>query len=162
MNAFYFDLASPAAYLAAEQVLSAVPQPCEWLPVRVPAAPADRARVELRAAELGLQPLVWPPPFDSDLAMRVATYAKGIGKTVAFALAAFRQAFAAGRDLADPDWVLLAAAACEMHPRAVLRAADTRHVREELERTTAQALEAGVTTVPALRIDGAVTLGAPA
>ncbi len=39
-----------------------------------------------------------------------------------FSLAAFRQAFAAGRDLTEPDNVLLAAAAAEMHPRAVLSA----------------------------------------
>ena len=36
-----------------------------------------------------------------------------------FSLAAFRQAFAAGRDLTDPDNVVLAAAAAELHPRAV-------------------------------------------
>ena len=34
--------------------------------------------------------------------MRAATYAKQIGRTVAFALAAFRQAFAGGRALDDP------------------------------------------------------------
>ena len=50
------------------------------------------------------------------IAMRVATFAKQTGRTVSFALAAFRQAFAAGRDLSDPDNVLIAAAACELHP----------------------------------------------
>ena len=55
--------------------------------------------------------------------MRAATYAKQIGRTVAFSLAAFRQAYAGGRSLGDPDNVLIAAAACEMHPRAVLKAA---------------------------------------
>ena len=58
-----------------------------------------RAELERRAAELGLQPLRWPDPFpfDSALAMRVATYAKSIGRAVPFAQAAFRQAFAGGR-----------------------------------------------------------------
>ena len=51
-------------------------------------------------------------------AMRAATFAAQIGKAASFSLAAFRQAFAAGRDLSDPDNVLLAAAACELHPRA--------------------------------------------
>ncbi len=85
-----------------------------------------RADVRRRADELGIQPLRWPEPFpfDSDLAMRVATYAKGIGRVVPFAQAAFRQAFAAGRSLSDPDTVLIAAAACEMHPQAVLRGAE--------------------------------------
>ena len=66
------------------------------------------ADIERTAAEQGLQPLRWPDPFpfDSHLAMLVATYAKRIGRTVAFALAAFRQAFAGGRALADPDNVV--------------------------------------------------------
>ncbi len=40
----------------------------------------------------------WPAdfPFDSELAMLVATYAKSIGRVVPFAQAAFRQAFAGG------------------------------------------------------------------
>ena len=60
--------------------------------------------------------------------MRVATYAKSIGRAVPFAQAAFRQAFAGGHSLEDPDYVLIAAAACEMHPAAVLRAAELRSV----------------------------------
>ena len=49
--------------------------------------------------------------------MRAATFAQQIGRTVAFSLAAFRQAFAAGRDLSDMDNVVIAAAACELHPK---------------------------------------------
>ena len=131
--AFYFDLASPDAYLAAERVLGELPGPAAWTPVL-----ARRARRRMRRArrrpglpraiaargrrELGLQELRWPDPFpfDSTLAMRVATYARQIGRVVAFAQAAFRQAFAGGRSLADEDSVLIAAAACEMHPAAVL------------------------------------------
>ena len=66
--------------------------------------------------------------------MRVATYAKQIGRTVAFALAAYRQAFAGGRSLAEPDNVVIAAAACEMHPAAVLKAAELRGVGDEARR----------------------------
>ncbi len=83
-----------------------------------------REEIERARTELGLQPLRWPEPFpfDSALAMRVATYAKSIGRAVPFAQAAFRQAFAGGpRSCEDPDNVLIAAAACEMHPAAVLR-----------------------------------------
>ena len=83
-----------------------------------------RLEVERRAAELGLQELRWPDPFpfDSALAMRAATYAKSIGRVVAFAQAAFRQAFAGGHTLGETDRVLIAAAACEMHPTAMLKA----------------------------------------
>ena len=61
--------------------------------------------------------------------MRAATYAKSIGRTVPFAQAAFRQAFAGGRSLAEIDNVLIAAAACEMHPAAVLKGAELQSVR---------------------------------
>jgi 2-hydroxychromene-2-carboxylate isomerase len=110
------------------------------------------SQVERTAAEQGLQPLRWPDPFpvDSLFAMRVATYAKQIGRTVAFALAAYRQAFAGGRSLAEPDNVVIAAAACEMHPSAVMKAADLRGVRSALEAATARAIALGVRDVPAV------------
>src|SRR5919202_281432 len=128
---FYYDFASAEAYLAAEQVNSALPEVPEWIPVALgpPAfrceaeVDAHREDVQRRAAALGLQALRWPEPFppDSEWALLVATYAKSIGRAVAFSLAAFRQAYAAGRDLSEPDSVLIAAAACEMHPAAVTR-----------------------------------------
>ncbi|HEY4451665.1 MAG TPA: DsbA family protein [Solirubrobacteraceae bacterium] len=165
--AFYFDLASPLAYLAAERVLHELGVAAEWRGVLERALPGPDAfaalrceddhaaaleRVERRAAELGLQPLRWPDPFpfDSALAMRVATYARSIGRTVPFAQAAFRQAFAGGHSLANPDFVLIAAAACEMHPTAVLKAAERPAVAEQLAATTAAAAVSGVGAVPAI------------
>jgi 2-hydroxychromene-2-carboxylate isomerase len=174
--AFYFDLASPLAYLAAERVLHVLPGPAEWRPILASdlaanaspgpspsAATSDVARacdersssqaeIERRARELGLQPIRWPQPFpfDSSLAMRVATYAASIGRAVPFAQAAFRQAFAGGHSLEDPNFVLIAAAACEMHPAAVLRGAELRSTAERLEAATVAAAEAGVTDVPAI------------
>ncbi|MBA2637164.1 MAG: hypothetical protein H0U79_02895, partial [Solirubrobacterales bacterium] len=111
---FFFDLASPEAYLSAERILGLVPVPCEWVPVQIGPAAVDRAAIEANARARDLQPLRWPPavPFDSTFALRAATYAKGSGKVVPFALAAFRQAYAGGRDLARPDDVLIAGAAC--------------------------------------------------
>ncbi|HEX2701904.1 MAG TPA: hypothetical protein VHM72_00540 [Solirubrobacteraceae bacterium] len=122
---------------------------------------AAREQLERRAQELELQRLVWPPefPFDSDFAMLAATYAQRIGKGVPFALAAFRQAFAGGNALSVADNVLIAGAACEMHPRAVIRAAQTRGVREELERASTAALAAGVHDVPAVRVGERVLVG---
>jgi 2-hydroxychromene-2-carboxylate isomerase len=177
--AFYFDLASPLAYLAAEQVLQALPTPAQWQPVLALALGAGNPRpapthqtereisgpeLELQARELGLQELRWPSrfPFDSEPAMRVATYAKSIGRTVPFAQAAFRQAFAGGHSLEDFDFVLLAAAACEMHPRAVLQCVERASVREELAANTALAASAGVTGVPAIRVGTRVFQGSGA
>jgi 2-hydroxychromene-2-carboxylate isomerase len=171
--AFYFDLSSPLAYLAAERVLHVLGAPAEWRPVlaaELPGAEAvdperwdedERERIARRAAELGLQPLRWPEPFpfDSTLAMRVATYAKSIGRTVPFAQAAFRQAFAGGRCLAEEDSVVIAAAACEMHPKAVLQGAALRSISEQLQRATVEAGEIGVASVPAISVGGRIFHG---
>lgn len=181
--AFYFDLASPLAYLAAERILQVLPGPAEWQPVLARelgqhtgtlarpddgAGPDDadqlerfRRELERQARAQGLQPLVWPRPFpfDSAAAMRAATYAKSIGRTVPFAQAAFRQAFAGGHALEDFDYVLIAAAACEMHPRAVKQGESLRTVREELAEASATAARAGVAGVPAVRVEQRVWVG---
>jgi 2-hydroxychromene-2-carboxylate isomerase len=176
--AFYFDLASPFAYLAAERVLHVLsnpPTPVEWQPVLARELPGAetfetfrreeeeifRGEIARRAEELGLQALRWPDPFpfDSAVAMRIATYAKSIGRTVPFAQAAFRQAFAGGRSLAEMDNVLIAAAACEMHPAAVIKATELGSVAEQLSAATALAAQAGVTGVPAVRIGARVFAG---
>jgi 2-hydroxychromene-2-carboxylate isomerase len=91
--------------------------------------------------------------------MRAATYAKQAGRTVAFALAAFRQAFAAGRDLSDPENVLLAAAACELHPKAVLKAVETKSVKEALREATDRAGDLAVQGVPCVVAGGDVFWG---
>jgi 2-hydroxychromene-2-carboxylate isomerase len=119
------------------------------------------AEVERRAAAYGLQPIRWPEPFPGNtlFAMRAATYAKQAGRVVAFSLAAFRQAFAAGRDLSDQDSVLLAAAACELHPRAVLAAADRDALKRELREATERAGDRGVKGVPSVVVDGEVFWG---
>jgi 2-hydroxychromene-2-carboxylate isomerase len=165
--AFYFDLGSPDAYLAAERILQVMPVATEWVPVlarELPGAELYEAfrcsderlialeRVERRAQALGLQPVRWPDPFpfDSTLAMHAATYAKQIGRTVAFSLAAFRQAFAGGRPLHVEDNVLIAGSACEMHPAAVQRAVRTKGVARALRAATALAVQRGVRGVPAV------------
>ncbi len=167
--AFYFDLASPLAYLAAERVLQTMPIATEWQPVLARELPSAesfegfrcreeedifRLEVERRAAELGLQDMRWPDPFpfDSGFAMRAATYTKSIGRIVPFAQAAFRQAFAGGHTLDVHDNVLIAAAACEMHPAAVLKGAELRSTAEQLSTATAKAIALGVHDVPAIRV----------
>jgi 2-hydroxychromene-2-carboxylate isomerase len=158
-GAFYFDFASPQAYLAAERVIQTLPFAAEWIPIRAPRAWDDGFRcaeeraiaegeIERVAAARSLQGLRWPPAFDSEAALRAATYAKQIGRVVAFSLAAFRQAFAGGADLGDTDVVLIAASACEMHPRAVLQAIERDAIGHALDAATAEAVARGVVSVP--------------
>jgi 2-hydroxychromene-2-carboxylate isomerase len=112
--------------------------------------------IENRAAAYGLPPLRWPEPWPGNtlLAMRAATFAKQTGRAVSFALAGFRQAFAAGRDLSEEDNVLLAAAAAELHPRAVSKAVESGGVKAALRDATERAGDAGVRGVPTLLVDG--------
>jgi 2-hydroxychromene-2-carboxylate isomerase len=177
---FYFDLGSPYAYLAAERISglfveAGLEQP-EWQPVNLRALLSEAGRtswaegperaehvaeVERRALAYGLPPIVWPEPWPADrtFAMRAATFAKQTGRSVSFALAAYRQAFAAGRSISLEDNVLLAAAACELHPRALLKAVETRAVQDALAGATASAAELGVTGIPAVLVGDQVFWG---
>jgi 2-hydroxychromene-2-carboxylate isomerase len=177
---FYYDLGSPYAYLAAERInalfADACDQPPEWQPVLLgglfkrfgrdswangPERDGGMREVERRASRRGLAPVRWPEPFPGNtmFAMRAASYAKQIGRTVAFSLAAFRQAFAAGRDLTDPDNVLLAAAAAEIHPRALLAAVERDSVKAALREATERAGDLGAVGVPTVIVDGRVFWG---
>ncbi|MDX6603080.1 MAG: hypothetical protein QOF13_2282 [Solirubrobacterales bacterium] len=177
---FYFDLGSPYAYLTAERVSALfneaeLGQP-EWQPILLgglfrhfgrdswgngPGREAGMAEVERRAAEYGLPPLAWPEPWPGNMlmAMRAATFAKQTGRTVSFSLAAFRQAFAAGRDLSEADNVLIAAAACELHPNALLKAVETEGVKNALREATDRAAQLGVSGVPSLVVGDEVFWG---
>ncbi len=159
--AFYFDFASPEAYLSAERILALMPAPAEWVPIRGAQLEAGaqraldgtaRADFETLGAQRGVQHFVWPEPFpfESELALRAATYSKGIGRIVAFSLAAFRQCYAAGRSLEQIDNVLIAASGCEMHPAAVVKGCELRSTAAALQRSTELAGARGVRSTPAL------------
>ncbi|HET9125895.1 MAG TPA: DsbA family protein [Solirubrobacteraceae bacterium] len=170
---FFYDLASPDCYLVAERIRAELPVVCEWEPVDAAALAlpdgtgrrgerSDPERLAARAAALELLPLrlpvIWPP--DSALALRVATYAKAAGKSIAYSLAAFRQAFAGGRDLGEEATVLLAAAACEIHPTAALKGAALKTTAAALAGAGERARAAGVPALPAFALaDGLITSG---
>lgn len=177
---FYYDLGSPYAYLAAERISglfteAELEQP-EWQPVLLgglfkifgreswgigPDREAGMAGCERRASAYALPPIAWPEPWPGNMltAMRAATFAKQTGRTVSFSLAAFRQAFAAGRDLGDPDSVVIAGAACELHPRALLKAVETDLVKSALREATERAAARGVEGVPAVVVGERVFWG---
>jgi 2-hydroxychromene-2-carboxylate isomerase len=173
---FYFDLGSPLGYLAAEQVLPTLGPSVDWLPVQGHALPrsanqeafrcehefdAFKEDVAVAASRLGLPEVRWPDPFpfDSAQAMLVASYAKTISKGIVFALAAFRQAFAGGHGLHNLDHVMIAAAACEMHPRAVAQALTSPAPARALRQTAAMASDDGVATLPAVVVGSEVFEG---
>jgi 2-hydroxychromene-2-carboxylate isomerase len=177
---FYFDLGSPYAYFAAERVTGvfaeAGAQAPEWQPILLgglfkrfgrdswangPGREEGLRECERRAQAYGLPPIRWPDPFPGNtlLAMRAATFAKEIGRTVSYSLAAFRQAFAAGRDLSEPDNVLLAAAASELHPKALLAAVERDAIKGRLREATERAGDLGVVGVPSIVVGDEVFWG---
>jgi 2-hydroxychromene-2-carboxylate isomerase len=166
---FYYDLGSAYAYLAAERLQHVLPVVPVWQPILLGGiwketggrswATTERraqgmAEVERRASEYGLMPVRWPAgwPNNTLTAMRAATFAQQTGRAVAFSLAAFRQAFAGGKDLSDTNNVLLAAAACELHPNAVLKGIAMQSTKDRLRAATREAFERGVRGVPTLAV----------
>ena len=173
---FYYDLGSPYAWLAAERINGLFPVVPVWQPILLgalfkrfgrdswangPGRDEGMREIERRAAERGLPPVRWPDPWPGNMlaAMRAAVFAKQAGRAVAFSLAAFRQAYAGGRDLGDVDSVLIAAAACELHPNAVLKGLESRGVKEALRAATDEAGDRGVKGVPSVVIGDQVFWG---
>jgi 2-hydroxychromene-2-carboxylate isomerase len=126
---FYFDLASPWTYLAAERVDRLFAE-VHWRPAMADALPSDRdgdAEREAAAARATVlrMPLVWPEawPTTGLSAMRVATLAAERGRAASFVLATSRLAFCGGFDVDDPEILAEAAAVAGLGLKECLQAA---------------------------------------
>ncbi len=182
MATFFYDFNSPYSYLAAERISglfaeAGIGQP-EWQPIsfghvlkesgRRPWSfeedkGADLAEIQRRAAARGLPevryPEGWPIENYSLNPVRAAIFAKESGRVVSFSLACFRQVFAAGRDMSEIDNVLIAAAACELHPNAVMKGMETRSVKDRLRAATDEAIALGVEGIPTVAVSGELFWG---
>jgi 2-hydroxychromene-2-carboxylate isomerase len=161
---FFFDLASPFTYLAAERVDRLFPG-LAWRPALTEALHAgnplsggvDREAAQVAAEERAVQlhmPLVWPDdyPAGARVAMRVAALAAANGHAAPFVLAASRLAFCGGFDLDDPEVLAEAAAAAGLGLPEVLAAAGDRSRDGEMEATALRLLAQGATRLPILRV----------
>jgi 2-hydroxychromene-2-carboxylate isomerase len=126
---FYFDLASPWTYLAAERVDRLFAE-VHWRPAMADVLPGDRGAEEEREAAderaaLLRMPLVWPEawPIAGVSAMRVATLAAERGRAAPFVLATSRLAFCGGFDVDDPEILAEAAAVAGLGLEECLQAA---------------------------------------
>lgn len=166
---FYFDLASPFTYLAAERVerlLGAV----RWRPAHgddmhrpgAIATPPERVRAaaERRAAALRM-PLVWPDrfPLPARAAMRAATHAVEAGRADAFALAASRLAYCGGFDVEDPEVLAEAAAAAGIGLAECMRAAGDHARDSQIEETARRLVTGGADRLPAVRVGRLLVCG---
>jgi 2-hydroxychromene-2-carboxylate isomerase len=162
---FYFDLASPFTYLAAERVDRMFPA-LAWRPALSEAlhagdplaAEGDREAAQAAAEERAQQlhmPLVWPDsyPAGARVAMRVAALASANGGQGApFVLAASRLAFCGGFDLDDPEVLAEAAAAAGLELPEVMAAACDRSRDGEMEANGLRLLAQGADRLPVLKV----------
>jgi 2-hydroxychromene-2-carboxylate isomerase len=163
--AFYYDLACPFSYLAAERVERLLGE-IEWIPVAGEAMRSGGLGVELqmdaerRAAELRL-PLVWPDRFPAGVpgALRTAVRAGDVGAGARFGLAAARLAFCGGFDLEDPEVLAEASAAAGLSLEDCLGAAGDRSLDSTLDATARGLRAQGVRELPAVRAGRSVHHG---
>lgn len=156
---FYFDLASPYTYLAAERA-DRMFSGLEWRPASSDALQCatvvgdeERGAITRRAALLGL-PLVWPigPPGAVVGAMRVASLACERGVGAGFVLAASRLVFCGGFDVDEPEILAEAGAAAGIDLGELLHAAGDAGRDGPIEDAGRMLLAAGADRLPALRI----------
>jgi 2-hydroxychromene-2-carboxylate isomerase len=162
---FFFDLASPWTYLAAERVDQRFPD-VRWQPAIGAALPggrdagAQRGAVQERAGELR-KPLVWPEAqlASGRSAMRVAALAVEHGRAAEFVLAASRLAFCGGYDIDDPEIVAEAAAAAGLGLPECLKAARDVSRDAPLEQAALGLLGQGADALPVLVVGRALFCG---
>jgi len=169
--AFYFDIGSPYAYLAAERLHTVLPEPVDWRPVllgglfklagRSSWALGDyrrrqlgMAEIERRARRYGMPPLRWPDPWPTDYlqAMRAATFAFAVGRGREFTMQAFRSAFRDGTQLSIEAHVLAAARDAGLGVDEVQAGINTPEVKQALRAATDDAYARGVIGVPTIAV----------
>ena len=166
---FFFDYASPYSYFASAQV-EAVAQrtgaELRWRPFLLgavfkavgnvpPITITNKAAWLLRDVQewtryLGLPPFRMPEnfPINSLKANRLGLVAAEHGRIVPFSHAAFRAAFADGKDLADPQVLAGLARAVDLDPEQALAKAETQEIKDALRRNTDEALARDVFGAP--------------
>jgi 2-hydroxychromene-2-carboxylate isomerase len=159
----YFDLVSPATYLAAERVNHLFTQ-LDWRPTLRDALHggdpvadvAARERDELAAGERAVAlrlPLVWPEGTSSArAAMRVASLACERGRGGAFVLAASRLAFCGGFELDDPEVLAEAAAAANLPLRDAFEAATDEQRDGRMVEDALRLLAGGADVLPTVQV----------
>ena len=174
---FYFDLASPYAYLASARVDEVLGARTVWRPILVGAlhkhyrrlswgaTPELRAagieEIEARARAYGLPPIVWPDPYPANslIAMRAAIWAAHQGAGQEFARAAFQLAFEQGVDLTPSSAVLAAADRAGLASAKLARALEEKELKRELRVVTGAAIAKRVYGVPTFDAGGLLWWG---
>jgi len=169
--AFYYDVSSPYAYLAACRVDDVLPVRPEWRPIafgvivrqlgKVPWSfreqrDAHFASIAARGSERGLSefryPKGWPAETYSLTPLRALLLTDDEEQLRAASHELFRMMFVEGRHLADLDVVLDAAERAGMDRERVRDGVERPEIKRELRDRTDDAIARGVTGVPTVVI----------
>lgn len=173
--AFYYDVFSPYAYMAAERIDRVMPE-ADWRPIEVFALfklngrtswvfseerTARMREIEQRAAHYGLPPIRWPDRFPADLhgLATAATVARQEQRERAFSLGVWRAVYVRGVDASAPQELRRIAEEAELDPDDVLRRMRRPEVEDELRARIDEAHQLGVPGVPTVVVDGEVFWG---
>ncbi|HEY5053688.1 MAG TPA: DsbA family protein [Solirubrobacterales bacterium] len=172
----FYDLGSPYAYLAVERAVAVLGFEPRLEPVLVggiftlrghgswsqtPDRAGRIAEVEARAERYGLAPLRWPSgwPDNTLKAMRAVVWAELIGGGQRFARAAFKAAFAEGRDLSELEVLIAIADSVGLPSEDLSGAIEELAIKDALKQATTRAWERGVVGVPCIEVGKKVFYG---
>ncbi len=165
---FFFDPASTYSYLAATQIEAFAKQhgtTVRWKPFllgkafeatgnKMPALVPAKGKYLFKDAALWARlykvPFAFPKnfPLNSVLASRATIAASHAGQGVPFALAMFKAYWAEGQDLSLPEAVAAVARSVGLDGDALLAAAASQPVKDELRSNTEDAIARGVFGAP--------------
>jgi len=176
--AFYFDVSSPYAYLAASRVDEMLPARPQWRPIafgvivrqlgKVPWSFREHrddhfASIAQRASERGLPEVRYPEGWAAETysltPLRALLLTSDEEQLRALSHELFRIMFAEGRHLADLETVLDAAERAGMDRERVREGIERPEVKRELRERTDDAVARGVTGVPTLIVGGRLYWG---
>jgi 2-hydroxychromene-2-carboxylate isomerase len=175
---FYYDVSSPYAYMAALRVDDVLPVRPEWRPIafgviiravgKVPWSLREGREARLdeiaaRARDRGLPevryPEGWPAETYSLVALRGLLLTRDQDEQRAAARELYRTMFVEGRHLADVDPVRESLARAGVDVEGFEERVRGDEVKQRLRAETDAALEAGVTGVPTVAVDGQLFWG---
>ncbi|ROP99751.1 2-hydroxychromene-2-carboxylate isomerase [Stella humosa] len=179
---FWYEFASPYAYLAAariERLVAGTPLRLTWRPLLLgpifqrrpghaspfqepaPAESAYRRRDAERCAVAQGTPLAWPSiyPRSSLLAARVALLGGDEGWIAPFSQAVYRASFMEDRDIAAPETVLAILGALDLPGQAIVARATQPAHKARLASTVEEAVAKGIFGAPSLVAAGEVFWG---
>jgi len=176
---FFWDPASTYSYLAATQMETFAAQhgaTVVWkpfllgkafeatgnkMPALIPAKGKYLFKDATMWAKLYKVPFVFPKifPLNSVLASRVCVAAAQLGNGVPVTLALLKAYWSEGQDISQPDVVTAVLKAAGADAEALLTAAGSQPVKEELRANTEAAIARGVFGAPTFFVDGQMFWG---